>query len=66
MEGTAMTTGMRYIKMVYEQGSFTKAAEKLFISQFVYYGDSANAPYGPAEASVPAVARERIRPPGFS
>ena len=28
-----MTTGMRYIKMVYEQGSFTKAAEKLFISQ---------------------------------
>ena len=28
-----MTTGMRYVKMVYEQGSFTKAAEKLFISQ---------------------------------
>ena len=28
-----MTTGMRYVKTVYEQGSFTKAAEKLFISQ---------------------------------
>ena len=28
-----MDTRMRYIKTVYEQRSFTKAAEKLYISQ---------------------------------